>query len=118
MVLQAWEAGEAASKQLGETLTPPRIVLSVRHTQAQPARHTLSTDTKQPNIMMDMGFDEFPMPIDFATQSLPYSMAMQDDYAMMRPDIYPDIPGQAPSEAHMDQVDWTALGGQLGWGGS
>ena len=117
MVLQAWEAGEAASKQLGETLTPPRIVSSVRHTLAQTAPHARNTDKEQPNIIMDMGFDEFPMPIDFATQSLPYSMGMQDDYAMMGPDIYPDIPGQAPLEAHMDQVDWTALVGQLGWGG-
>ncbi len=116
IVLQAWEAWEAASKQFGETLTTPRIVSSVRHTLAQTARHARNTDTEQPNITMEMGIDDFPMPIGFATQSIPYSMGMQDDYAVMRPDIYSDIPGQAPLEAYMDQVDWTALGGQPGWG--
>jgi hypothetical protein len=121
IVLQAWEACEAASKQLGETLTPPRIVSSIRHTLAQIVRHTRNTDTEQPNIIMGMGIDEFPMsmpmPIGFANQSLPYSMGMPDGYAMMRPEIYSGIPGQAPLDAHMNQLDWTALGGRPGWGG-
>ena len=117
IVLQAWEAWEAASKQLGKTLIPPRIVSSVRHTLAQTTRHAQNTDTEQPNITMDMGINEFPMPIGFANQSLPYSMGMQDDYAAMRPEIYSDIPGQAPLDAHIDQLDWTALIGQPGWGG-
>ena len=117
MVLQAWEASEAAFEQLGETLATPRIVSSVRHTLAQNARHAQDTNTEQPNINMDMGIDEFPMPIDFTTQSLPYSMGMQDEYAGMRSDMYSDIPGQASLEACMDQVDWIALGGQPGWGG-
>ena len=114
IVLQAWEA---ASKQLGEIVTPPRIVSSVRHTLAQTARHARDTDTEQPNITMNMGIDEFPMAIDFASQGLPYSMGMQDAYAVMRPEIYPDIPGQAPLDAHIDQLNWTALGVQPGWGG-
>ena len=117
IVLQAWEAWEAASKQLGETLTPPRIVSSIRHALAQTAQHAGNTATEQPNIMMRMGIDEFPMPIGFANQSLPYSMGMQDDYAVMRPEIYSDIPGQAPLDAYMNQFDWTALDGEPGWGG-
>ena len=117
IVLQAWEAWEAASKQLGKTLIPPRIVSSIRHTLAQTARHAQDTDTEQPNIAMDMGINEFPMPIGFTNQGLPYSMGMQDDYAAMRPEIYSDIPGQAPLDPRMDQLDWTALIGQPGWGG-
>ena len=119
IVLQAWEACEAASKQLGETLTPPRIVSSIRHTLAQIARHARNTDTEQPNIIMGMGINEFPMPmpIGFANQSLPYSMGMQDGYAVMRPEIYSSISGQAPLDAHMNQLDRTALGGRPGWGG-
>ncbi len=117
VVFQAWEACEAASKQLGETLTPPRIVSSFRHTLAQTARHARDTATEQPNMIMGMGIDDFPMPIGFANQSLPYGMGMQDDYAVIRPDIYSDIPEQGPLDANMNQLDWTALGGQPGWGG-
>ena len=119
IVLQAWEACETASKQLGETWTPPRIVSSIRHTLAQIAQHAWNTDTEQPNIMMGMGVDEFPMPmpIGFANQSLPYSMGMQDGYAVMRPEMYSSIPEQAPLDAHMNQLDWTTLDGQPGWGG-
>jgi Fungal specific transcription factor domain len=120
IVLQAWEACEAASKQLGETLTPPRIVSSIRHTLAQKARHARNTDAERPNIIMGMGIDEFPMsmpmPIGFANQSLPYSVGMPDGYAVMRPEIYSGIPGQAPLDAHMNQLDWTVLGGRPGWG--
>ena len=118
IVLQAWEAYEAASKQLGETLTP-RIVSSIRYTLAQIARHAQNTETEQPNIIMGMGIDEFPMPISigFANQNLPYSMGMQDGYAVMRPEMYSGLPGQAPLDVDMSQLDWTALGGQPGWGG-
>ena len=119
IILQAWEACEAASEQLGETLTPPRIVSSIRHTLAQIAGHARNTDAKQPNIITGMGVDEFPMPmpVGFDNQSLPYSMGMQDGYAMMSPEIYSGILEQAPLEAHMDQLDWTASGGPPGWGG-
>lgn len=117
IVLQAWEACEAASKQLGETLTTPRIVSSIRHALGQIASHARDTDIEQPNIIMDMGINEFPMPISFANQSLPYSMGVQDGYAVLRPEIYSDIPGQAPLDAHMNQLDWTALDGRPGWGG-
>lgn len=117
IALQAWEACEAASKQLGETSTPPRIVSSIRHTLAQIARHARNNDTELPNTIMGMAIDEFamPMPMGFADQSLPYSMGMQDGNAVIRPEIYPGIPGQAPLDAHMDQLDWTALGGWPGW---
>ena len=57
------------------------------------------------------------MPLVFADQSLPYSAGMQDGYAVMRPEIYSGIPGQDALDAHMNQLDWTALGGQPGWGG-
>ena len=112
IVLQAWDACEAASR---ETLITPRIVSFIRHTLAQIARHARNTDTERPNLINGRGLDDFPMPmpIDFGNQSLPYSMGMQDGYAGMRSEIYSDIPGQAS----LDAVDWTAFGGQPGWGG-
>ena len=119
IILQAWEACEAASKRLGETLTLPRIVSSLKHTLAQKARPAPNTDTEQPECTLRTGIDEssIPMPIGFADQSLPYSMGMQDDYAVMRPDIYSGLPGQAPLDHFMNYLDCTALGGQPGWGG-
>ena len=119
IVLQAWEACEAASKQRGETLTPPRIVLSIRHTLAQIGQHARNTDIEQLNIIMGMGIDEFPMPmsIDFANQSLPYNMGIQDGCGVMRSDTYTGIPGQAPLDVHMNQLDCTESGGWPGWGG-
>lgn len=116
-ILQAWD--EAASKQLGETLTPPRIVSSIRHILAQVGQHALNTEPEQPNINTDMGIDEFSMsmPVVFANQGLPYNAGMQDGYTVMRPELYSGIPGQDALDAHMNQLDWTALGGQPGWGG-
>lgn len=124
IVLQAWEICEAASKELGETLAPPRIVSSIRHILAQMAQRALNTDIEQPNVMMGMGIDQFPMPMPMpmpmglANPSLPYSMGMQHDYATMRPEIFLGIPGQAPLTGHMNQMEWTTLGGWPGWEGS
>ena len=119
IVLDAWEAYETASTRSMVALTPPRIVSSIRHTLAQNTRRAQNTDTRQPNFSMGMGVDEFPMPmpIDFASQSLQYSMGKQDNSAMMRPEMSSDIPGRYPSDAYMDYFDWTTLGGQPGWGG-
>ena len=104
IVLQAWEACEGASKRLVETLTPPRIVSTIRHTLAQRARHAQNTS---------MGIDQFSMPTDFANQNLPYSMGMQDADVAMGHEIYSGIPGQASLDVHMSQFDWTSLS----WGG-
>jgi len=117
IVIQAWEACEAASKQPGTTLTPPRIVSSIRHTLAQIARNAQNTDTEQPGYFMGMRIDEFPMPIGFADQSLPNSIGMQDDYAAMRSDVYSGVPAQIPLDADMNQLDWDAPGGWPDWGG-
>lgn len=119
IVFQAWEAREAASEQLGETSTPPRIVSSIRHTLARIVQRARDTDADQSNTIMGVGIDEFPMPMPmpmgFDNQSPPYSMGMQDGYAVMSPEIYSGIPGQASLDADMSFLDWTALGGQPGW---
>ena len=119
IVLQAWEACEGASKNLGETLTPPRIVSSIRHKLGQGARQARSSDTEQLHDNIDIGIDELPMPtpIRFSNPSLPYSMGMQDDHGVIIPDIHSSIPGEAPLDDYMDQLDWAALDGQPGWGG-
>ena len=119
IVLDAWEAYEIASTPLGTALTPPRIVSSIRHALVQTARHARNTSTRQPNFNMGTGDDEFPMPMptNFASQSLHYSMGKQNDSAMMRPEMYSVIPGQSPLDDYTDLFDWTTLGGEPGWGG-
>ena len=68
-----------------------------------------------------MGTDEFPVPISmptgFANQDLPHHMEMRKSHAVTGPEIYSDILGQAPLDAHMNQVDWTALGRRSDWEG-
>ena len=118
IVLQAWDACEAASKQSG--LTPPRIVSSIRHTVVEIALHTRKIDTEQPNFVKGMENDDFTMPMSmgFTDQSLQYSTGILDDYTMMGQEmVSSSIPGQAPLDSHIDQLDWTALGGWPGWGG-
>ena len=116
IVLQAWDACEAASKQLG--LTPPRIVSSIRHTMVEIGQHARKIDTKQPNPVKGMEIDDFTMPMSmgFTDQSLQYSTGILDDYTMMGQEISSGVPGQAPLDSHIDQLDWTALGGWPGWG--
>ena len=119
IVLDAWEAYETASTQSVAALTPPRIVSSIRHALVQAARRARNTDTGEPNLSMGTGVEDFPkpMPMSSAGQSHQYGMSKQDDSAMMSSEMYSVIPGQSPSDAYMDYFDWTALGGQPGWGG-
>lgn len=104
IVLQAWEVCEAAFEQLGETLPPPRIVSSIRNALAHVARNARHADTEQPSITVGMETNENPTPTSPDVEIL-------DDYAVMKPEIYFGNPGPAPSDAHMNQLDWTVLGG-------
>ena len=117
VVLQAWDACEAASTQLNGDLTPPRIVSSIRHTLMQKAQQAQNADTGQPEITMATSIDDFPTAISPPHRSLPYSIGMQEGLAMMGSDTFSGIPGQFSLGAHVDQLDWTAFGGQPGWGG-
>ncbi|KAK9485798.1 hypothetical protein V1527DRAFT_482637 [Lipomyces starkeyi] len=81
---------------LGGSLVTPRIVLSIR--QAVPKGAT------------DMGFNDFPMsmPMGFGSHGLLYSMGGQDGYAVTGP-AYPDMPGLAPLDVDVNQLDWSAM---------
>lgn len=115
IILQAWEACEVSTRQLGGNLIPPRIVSSIRHILAEETRHAGNTDANEPNIV-GLGLNEFEMtmPTDYADQDLP-SMGFQNGSTAMQPETYPSISGQDSWDAHMTQVDWTALGGWPNW---
>ena len=118
IVLQAWDACEAASKQSG--LTPPRIVSSVRHTVKEVVQHARKIDTERLDFVNGMGIDDYrnPMSMGFTDQSLQFSTEILDDGTGMGQEMSSGgIPGQAPLDSHIDQQDWTALGGWPGWGG-
>ncbi|KAK9337314.1 hypothetical protein LIPSTDRAFT_57140 [Lipomyces starkeyi NRRL Y-11557] len=111
ILLQAWEAREATFKQLGESLVTPRIVLSIRHQVAQIAQNAQNPDTGQPNGATDMGINNFlmSMPMGFGSHSLLYSMGGQASYAVTGPGAYPDMPGLAPLDVDVNQLDWSAM---------
>lgn len=109
IVLQAWEVYEAAFKQLGETLSLPKIVSSIRDTLAYVVQNARNTDTQQLSISTGMGPTTSLMPT-------PHVMETHDDTATMKPEIYFGNPGQTSSD-DMHQLDWTVLGGWPNWGG-
>ena len=118
IVLQAWEAREAAFSQLGEPLMPPRIVSSIRHRVAQIAQNAQIADTQQPNGATDMGIDNFPMsmPMGSGSHGLLYNMGEQGGYEVIGPGVYPNMPGQAPLDVDVNHLDWAAM--DWGFGGA
>ncbi|POR36621.1 Putative transcriptional regulatory protein [Tolypocladium paradoxum] len=110
IILQAWDARQAASGQPGEPMTPPRIVSCVKDHLAQMAQNA---DTEARDGVMDVGIDDLPMPmaIGFGGHSLLYSMGGQDGYTGTGPGVYPDVPGQAPLP-DVNQLNWVVGG----WG--
>jgi hypothetical protein len=111
IVLQAWEAREAAFSQMGEPLMPPRIVSSIRHRVAQMAQNIQIADTQQPNGVAGMGIDNFLMsvPIDSGSHGLMYNMEGQGGYGVTGPGVYPNMPRQAPLNIDVNHLDWAAM---------
>jgi hypothetical protein len=109
IVLQAWEARELAFMQLGESLTPPRFVSSIRHILAQTAQSVQDDNIEQPHDAMGIGVNDFllPMPMDFGTHM--YSLERQGGYAEMGPGIYPHMSGRAPLDVDVNHLDWLAM---------
>ena len=118
LVLEAWHACEAASNELGEVLTLPSMVLSIRHTVAQTER-PIPLTTGQPTTGMDVGVSEFAtsMPLGPTDQIMSYGLGMQDEYGTMGPETYAGIQGQVPLDAQVNHLNWLAYSGWPGWGG-
>jgi hypothetical protein len=117
IVLQAWEAREAAFSQSGEAMMPPRIVSSIRHRVARIAQNSQIADTQQPNGIMGIGIDNFPMsmPMGSDSQGLLYNVEGQGGYGEIGPGVYPNMPGQAPLNVDVNHIDWAAM--DWGFGG-
>jgi hypothetical protein len=115
IVLQAWEAREAAFSQLGEPLMPPRIVSSIRHAVAQIAQNAQIPDTQKPTGFG--GIDNFPMsmPMGPGSNDLVYNIGGQGGYGPTGPGVYPNMPALAPLDVDVNYLDWTAM--DWGFGG-
>jgi Fungal specific transcription factor domain len=117
IVLQAWEAREAAFSRPGEPLMEPIIVSSIRHRVAQIAQNAHIADTKQPNGVPGMEIDSFPMslPMGSGSLGLPYSMGEQGGYSGIGSGVYSNMPDQPPLDVDANHIDWAAM--DWGFGG-
>lgn len=108
VVLQAWEAREKASMQIGEPLMPPRMTSFIAQKVAQTAQQAQSPNTVATTGYMLQNTDGFPMsmpiPMGFGSDNLLSGMGGQDGYAGI---------GASPPDLDMDQMLWTAMGWDL-----
>ncbi|TVY90320.1 Aurofusarin cluster transcription factor [Lachnellula willkommii] len=117
MVLEAWEAREAAVDHLREPMVPPRIVSFSRARAAQKAPIVQVAETQQPSFESGMGMDmnnlQISMPTSSGSHGQLYDMGGQSGYGVMD-SLYPNIPGQAPLDVDMNSIDWATMDWGLG----
>lgn len=109
IVLHAWAAREAALKESQELLVAPSIVVSVKQNLARMAPNE-GPGIGQSIDAMDMGTGDFPMPVPmgFDDPSPFYSMGWQGD-GVIGSGLSVDMPGAAPVDADISQLDWSAM---------
>jgi Fungal specific transcription factor domain len=107
MILQAWEAREAASS---EPLMPPRIVSSIRHRLAQIDQKAQAVDVQQPDDVMPGNF-AMPMPLlmDPLPHGSPYNISARGGYGEVGPKTYSNISGTPPMSVDSNLLDWAAM---------
>lgn len=110
IVLQAWEACEAASRQIQKPLQSPRIVSDIKQRVAQLMPHTLNSDAQQPKCAPNMNINDLSisMTMDFGSHDLLYSMDGQG-FAGAGPGGYPDMLGQATMDVEVNQFNWATI---------
>ena len=109
IILQAWEARDTALSKIGESITPPKFVASIRHVLAQAAQGVQNDDIEQPHDIMGLVADDFlmSMPMDFGTHT--YGTERQAGYAGMDQGAYSQIPGRIPLDVDVNYLDWSAM---------
>lgn len=103
LILRAWQARDAAFKQIGEPLRPPEFVSSITLALG---RAVQNDSAEQLHDFVGMDVDEFlmSMPIDIGSGI--YSWESQIGYEGTGSGIYP-IP--APFDVNLNQLDWSAM---------
>ncbi|KZF24113.1 putative C6 transcription factor [Xylona heveae TC161] len=108
IILQAWEACEAAFQRLGKPLELPRIVPDIRSKMMQMTSNAQNNKIDRPSGALDMSIDDFsmPIPMEFRGFGTPYGMEGQD-FAGLAPEIYPDIHRHTSMDVDMNHLDGT-----------
>ncbi|KAF2815350.1 uncharacterized protein BDZ99DRAFT_378049 [Mytilinidion resinicola] len=113
-VLQAWEARQAAFRQLehplGQPLEQPRIVSSIQRRARQMLSNPQNSNIEQAHDAPGINVDNLtmPVPMDFGGYGLMYGLDAQCSAGSVLKGYY-DIPGQAPMDLDMNQLDWTTM---------
>ena len=105
MILRAWEAREAVSRQSGEVLLPPRIVSDIKRIVAQLTQDMHDASVQQPNDNFGINADfSMPMSVD---SGLLFGMEGQGVGSNYRP--FHNMPRQAGLDVDLDELNWTAM---------
>lgn len=107
MILQAWEAREAASSPSVEKLISPRIVSSVRHRMAQMAQTAQTSDTQQNIHAIGIMADNLPISMPLASSDgMLYDISKPNGYGMSMPEQALDV--------DVNYLDWAMMDWGLG----
>ncbi|PYI09830.1 fungal-specific transcription factor domain protein [Aspergillus sclerotiicarbonarius CBS 121057] len=98
-VLQAWEVHEAALRQLGQTVSPPYIVLRIQTKLAERISNSEECNTEQPTDTL--GGLQVPTSIDHGMHDPSYGMEGLDGY--------PDIFEQAAMDVDAYLSGWPSM---------
>ena len=112
IVLQAWDAHEAAIRKSGESLVIPKIILSIKRKAAQAVPYLSDSNKGRPDGASDMGDNNFPMPtipIGSGNYSLYDSMGGQSGSSVIGPASYPNMLEPDPLDLDGNQFDWYAM---------
>lgn len=108
VVLQAWEAREAALRDLNRPFDLPGIVLDIKRNVMLMASNFSDATMQQPDGGMSINIDDFlmPMPMGSGGQGSPFNAGPQAGSA---PWGYADPPGPSPMTFDMNPLDLTTL---------
>lgn len=119
ILLQAWDALENASKNLGasgqEALVPPRIVSNLKMRMAEKAQNEQNSNMEQQLgdfTNVDITDLLMSMPMGFGNPNSGYGMTGADTYPVdQMPLPNRNIPGQSPALpiAQMHQMSWASM---------
>jgi hypothetical protein len=127
LITHAWEARESLAEESGEVLTPPKVVLTLKHIMEEMLSKHTSQPTPQrqqhqhmtpPDVTMGMGMDDFtiPMPMEFGGQSMFSQVNGQPSQAGASVsgtgNNFP-LP-KATADFDMTQLDWATMDWGIG----